>query len=43
MMAGFEAEPGDERLSSAMLSYSLDECGLRSQSLRAACDRHRIR
>lgn len=33
MMAGFEAEPGDERLSTAMLSDSLDECGLRSQVL----------
>jgi regulator of RNase E activity RraA len=33
MMAGFEAEPGDERLSTAMLSDSLDECGLRWQVL----------
>lgn len=33
MMAGFEAEPGDERITTAMLSDSLDECGLRSQVL----------
>jgi regulator of RNase E activity RraA len=33
MMAGFETEPGDERITTAMLSDSLDECGLRSQVL----------
>jgi hypothetical protein len=32
-MAGFEAGPGDERLTTAMLSDALDECGLRSQVL----------
>ncbi|TXN30960.1 RraA family protein [Lacisediminihabitans profunda] len=32
-MAAFEPAPGDERLSTAMLSDSLDECGLRSQVL----------
>ncbi|MES2093563.1 MAG: RraA family protein [Actinomycetota bacterium] len=32
-MAIFEELPGDERLSTAMLSDSLDECGLRSQVL----------
>ena len=29
----FEPEPGDERLTAAMVSDSLDECGLRSQVL----------
>ena len=43
MMAGFEAEPGDERLSTALPSDSLD--GARGtaggESLRAVWDRHR--
>ncbi len=33
-MVSFEPQTGDERLSSAMLSDALDECGLRSQVLR---------
>jgi len=32
-MVAFEQEPGDERLTTAMLSDALDECGLRSQVL----------
>ncbi len=32
-MRAFAAEPGDERLTSAILSDALDECGLRSQVL----------
>ena len=32
-MGAFEAVPGDERLTSAILSDALDECGLRSQVL----------
>ena len=32
-MADFEQQPGDERLTSAMLSDALDECGLREQVL----------
>ena len=32
-MAIFEQKPGDERLTSAMLSDALDECGLRAQVL----------
>jgi regulator of RNase E activity RraA len=32
-MADFEQQPGDERLTSAMLSDALDECGLRDQVL----------
>ncbi len=34
-MTAFEAHPGDERLTSAMVSDSLDECGLREQVLGA--------
>jgi 4-hydroxy-4-methyl-2-oxoglutarate aldolase len=33
-MAVFEQQAGDERLTSAMLSDALDECGLRAQVLR---------
>jgi 4-hydroxy-4-methyl-2-oxoglutarate aldolase len=32
-MVAFEEEPGDELITSAMLSDALDECGLRSQVL----------
>jgi 4-hydroxy-4-methyl-2-oxoglutarate aldolase len=32
-MAVFEQQPGDERLTSAMISDALDQCGLRSQVL----------
>ncbi len=32
-MAAFEPQPGDERLTTAMLSDALDECGLRAQVL----------
>lgn len=32
-MGVFEQQPGDERLTSAMLSDALDECGLRAQVL----------
>jgi regulator of RNase E activity RraA len=32
-MSAFEPEPGDELLTTAMVSDSLDECGLRSQVL----------
>lgn len=32
-MSAFEPEPGDERLTTAMVSDALDECGLRSQVL----------
>lgn len=32
-MAAFEQQPGDERLTTAMLSDALDECGLRAQVL----------
>lgn len=32
-MVAFEEQPGDERLTSAMVSDSLDECGLRAQVL----------
>jgi regulator of RNase E activity RraA len=32
-MAAFEPEPGDKRLTTAMVSDALDECGLRSQVL----------
>jgi len=34
-MVGFEQQAGDERLTSAMLSDALDECGLRDQVLEA--------
>lgn len=34
-MPDFEQQPGDERLTSAMLSDALDECGLRAQVLDA--------
>jgi len=34
-MTDFEQQPGDERLTSAMLSDALDECGLRHQVLDA--------
>ena len=34
-MADFEQQAGDERLTSAMLSDALDECGLREQVLEA--------
>lgn len=34
-MAVFEQQPGDERLTSAMISDALDQCGLRSQVLQS--------